>query len=336
MRKVLITIIAALLLTQCNNNKTPDTSNIKLDITTKRFEKDLFILDSTNFSVSLDKLIAQYPSFGENYISTILGADPKWSADTTSEYVKGFIETYKKVYDTSLIVFSDFKPYEKNIKQSLKLAKYYFPQYKVPQKIITYIGPIDGYGDIITDDALLIGLHQHLGNNFSLYKSEQFQQTYPKYISNSFTPDNITVNCMKNIVADMFPEKLEEKTLVQQMVEKGKRFYILSKLVPNTDDNKLLGYTPQQMKDCYKNENIIWDLFIKNNLLQSIDYNIIKNYIGESPKTQELGEASPGNIGSFVGFQIVKKYMDKHPGIDLQKLMQTENDIVFQEAKYKP
>jgi hypothetical protein len=63
---------------------------------------------------------------------------------------------------------------------------------------------------------------------------------------------------------------------------------------------------------------------------------VIKNYIGESPKTQELGEASPGNIGSFAGWQIVKKYMDKNPGKTLKQLMSTDPELIFQEAKYKP
>ena len=90
------------------------------------------------------------------------------------------------------------------------------------------------------------------------------------------------------------------------------------------------------MKSCYKNEAVIWELFVQNDLLQSIDNNIIKNYVGEGPKTQELGEDSPGNIGSFVGWQIVKKYMDKNPSISLPQLMKTPAEELFQKAKYKP
>jgi hypothetical protein len=141
---------------------------------------------------------------------------------------------------------------------------------------------------------------------------------------------------MKNIVDDMFPEKVIDKSLVQQMVEKGKRLYLLNKFLPREDEFKIIGYTKEQLKNVYKNEKVVWDLFVQNNLLQSVDENIIKNYIGESPKTQELGDASPGNIGSFAGWQIVKKYMQKNPGFSLQKLMATDNDVIFQEAKYKP
>lgn len=330
-------LILAFALFSCNSaDKTPDVSNIKVELTTNRFEKDLFTVDSSNYTTNLDQVISKYPSFGENFISTILNADPAWPADSVADYVHGFTTAYRHVYDTAQIVFKDFTPYEQEIKQGSRFVKYYFPGYKERKKIITYIGPIDGYGDILTDDAILIGLHHHLGKNFSLYKSSFVQETYPEYISNRFEPDYIAINCMKNIVNDLYPEKPQDKPLVQQMVEKGKRLYILSKLLPKTEEYKLIGYTKEQLKAVYEHEAAVWDLFVQNGFLQTLDNNIIKNYIGEGPKTQELGEASPGNIGSFAGWQIVKKYMSKNPGTSLVQLMATDDETIFQQAKYKP
>jgi hypothetical protein len=337
MRIITVLFCLTVLVNSCSNGeKTPDVSNIKIDISTQRFEKEFFLLDSINYAASLEKLIARYPSFGENYLSTILGADPRWSSDTAANYVKGFAEAYKNVYDTSSIVFKDFTPYENEIKKGLQLVKYYFPAYKTPQQIITYIGPLNGYGDILSDDALMVGLHLHLGSSYTLYQSELVQQTYPAYISNRFEPAYISVNALKNIVLDLFPEKLEEKTLVQQMVEKGKRLYLLHKFLPAVSEHMLIGYTAEQLQQCYENEKKIWSMFVQNNSLQTIDENIIKNYIGESPKTQELGDAAPGNIGSFAGWQIVKKYMEENSQTALKQLMVMDADALFQAAKYKP
>ncbi len=50
----------------------------------------------------------------------------------------------------------------------------------------------------------------------------------------------------------------------------------------------------------------------------------------------ELGEASPGNIGSFAGWQIVKRYMNKNQDSTLLQLMHTDAEIIFQQAKYRP
>lgn len=337
MRLVFVFLTAFVMLFSCNNaDDTPDVSGIKVDVNTMRFEQELFTLDSVNFTTKLDQLLAKYPGFGENYLSAILNADPSWPADTTASYVWGFIKAYKPVYDTAQIIFKDFTPYEKEIKQGLQFVKYYFPAYKERKLLITYIGPLDGYGDAISDDVIMIGLQHHLGKGFSLYRSAMVQETYPDYITNRFEPDYISVNTMKNIINDLYPEKAEDKPLVQQMIEKGKRLYILSKLLPKKEEYKLIGYTEEQLKAVYEHEPAVWDLFVQNNFLQTIDANIIKNYIGEGPKTQELGVGAPGNIGSFAGLQIVKKYMRKKTKTSLQQLMATDAEAIFQEAKYKP
>ena len=269
MRLLFGLVIIGMTFFSCNNgDKTPDVSNIKVPLSTERFEKELFTLDTTHFTTGLYQLIAKYPGFGENYLTTILGTDPKWSNDSIASYVKGFVTSYKSMYDTSQQLFKDFTPYENEIRQGLQFVKHYFPAYKIPSKIITYIGPVDGYGDIVSDEALVVGLHLHLGKNYSLYKSELVQQTYPEYMSNRFEPSTIASNTLKNIVDDIYPEKLEDKTLVQQMIEKGKRLYVLSKVLPHTAASQLIGYTPVQLKDCYANEQKIWDLFVQNNLLQ--------------------------------------------------------------------
>ncbi len=334
--RLIISLCLVSLLFSCGQNKEPDISEVKIELSTRRFEKDLFALDTNNLAPQLDQLIARYPSFGENFLSTILNTDPRWSADSANMYVKGFITAYRNVYDSSEKVFADFSPYEKEIKKGLQFLKYYFPAYKAPHHIITYIGPMDGYGDILTEDALIIGLHHHLGKNFSMYNLSWVQEVYAGYISNRFEPGYIAINCMKNIVLDMYPEKNEDQSLVIQMVDKGKKLYLLSKLLPAEPENKLLGYTEKQMKDAYAGEATIWDLFVKNELLQTIDNNVIKNYVGEGPKTQELGEDSPGNIGSFAGWQIVKKFMKKNPETKLPDLMNMSAETIFQKAKYKP
>lgn len=337
MRLVFVFIFMSLAFFSCNNgNKTPDVSGIQVELKSMRFDKDLFSLDTAGFTGNLDKLLAAYPSFGENFLATILNADPKWSADSAASYVLGFTTAYKQVYDTAQVVFRDFEPYEKEIKKGLQYVKYYFPQFKDRSQLITYIGPMDGYGDILSDDAIIVGLHHHLGKNFSLYRSRFVQETYPEYLSNRFEPGYIALNCMKNILNELYPEKFDDMRLVQQMVEKGKRLYVLSRLLPKTEEYKLIGYTSDQLKAVYEHERAVWDLFVQNNFLQTIDNNIIKNYIGEGPKTQELGEASPGNIGSFAGWQIVKKYMQKNPKTGLTDLMKADAETIFQEAKYKP
>ena len=85
-----------------------------------------------------------------------------------------------------------------------------------------------------------------------------------------------------------------------------------------------------------ENEGVIWSFFLNNDLLNTQEQDIIKNYIGESPKTPEFGDNAPGNLGTFAGWQIVKKYMEKYPETTLQELMMMAPRDIYTKSKYKP
>ncbi len=323
MEKNFSIVLLGLLLLSCNNKSSaPDVSDIKINVNVLRFEQDFFAIDTNDIAVQTQHLNKKYPGFLKDFFNNILGlnANAILSGDTQQlRGVKTFIRDYKSIKDSADKVFKDFSKQEKEIKQSLRFLKYYFPHYNTPANIITFIGPIDAFfetsfgtqGDIITSNGLAIGLQLHLGENFLFYKSEQGLELYPDYISKTFTPDYISVNCMKNVIDDMYPAKPSVKSLIEVMVERGKRLYILDKLLPSLPENMKISYTVKQMEDAYTNEAVIWDFFLRNDFLNNEEQNIIKNYIGESPKTQELGEDAPGNLGSFTGWQIVKKFMTK-------------------------
>jgi hypothetical protein len=322
------------LLAACNSgDKIPNVSNIKIDLVTERFDKDFFALPSKDLN-------KKYPEFMGYFYEFVLGA----SQDDDADVKTAFAKSYQQLHDSVQKIFGDFTKYEAEIKQGLQFVKHYFPEYKLPTKIVTFLGPLDAsfktsfglQGDIITNNAIGIGLQLHMGQNFSYYQSAEGQQLYPQYISANFTPATISVNAMRNIVDDMFPEKLDEKPLVQQMVEKGKRLYLLRKFLPKVDEYLLIGFTKTQWQQSTERAKQIWAMFSQNGSLQSIDDNIIKTYIGASPKTQELGDASPGNIGAFAGWQIVNKYMKENSKTILPQLMAMDADALFQAAKYKP
>ncbi len=332
------------LLYSCNSSKGPDVSGITISFETERFERDLFAVDTNDLPHSLEKVTRKYRGFFGDF-SHILGMQPQ--KDLTPEGIKllkQFLHDYRPVYDSVEKKFPDLKKQEKQIIDGLKHVKYYFPNYKLPAKLISFIGPMDAffqastasYGDAIMSEGLATGLQLHLGSDFSMYHSDMGSELYPGYISRKFTPETIPVNAIKNIVDDLFPDNSGDKTLIEQMVEKGKRIYLTDILMPDVADTLKIGYTAKQLKGCYDNEGLIWNYFLRNGLVYNNDPSVIKNYIGDSPNTQEFGEDSPGYIGLFIGWQIVKKYMDKHEAASLTDMMNNDPKKIFEESGYRP
>ena len=347
MRKLLIPLIIAVFFLSCNNKNIPDVSSIKVKLDTKRFEQDFFEIDTNNVAQSMRSMRQKYPDFLPAFTANMLGLDLDSLLIPGNEQQQGvrmFIHDYMSLKDSAELLYKNFSDETKDIEKGLQYVKYYFPDYKIPQSIITFIAPINAnfetsfgvQGDVVTTTSFGIGLQLHMGKDFSYYKSREGLEQYPEFLSNNFDKAHIRVNCMRNIVDDLFPAKIKGKALIEQMVDRGRRMYLLTKFLPYTPEYLCMGYTKNQMDDAEKNEAVIWDLFLNNNLLNVTDDNIVHNYIGESPKTQELGEGAPGNIGTFSGLQIVKKFMKMYPETSLTDLMKKDAREIYDQSKYKP
>jgi hypothetical protein len=343
--KYIITLFTFLSLVACSNSKkTPDVSKIKVELTTQRFEKDFFALDTNHLDAGMQQLYVKYQQFYVDFLQNVLASDPQ--PDSVLKNVQLFTNAYKNIYTVSQSLYADVTPVENEIKQGLKLMKYYFPNYQLPTQLVTYLGPWDamfmlstknGGSSIFRDGPILgIGLQLFLGSDYSIYKEQGIQEMYPTFISRRFDKQYITTNAIKVLIDDIYPDKSAGKPLVQQMIEAGKRLFILQALVPNAPDSITTGYTQQQLDGCYKNEANIWSFFVVNNLLFVNDFNLTKDYLNDAPNTQALGDESPGFIGQFIGWQIVKKWMKKNSSATLQLLLNKSAKEIFEEAKYKP
>lgn len=331
----------------CNQSNGPDVSGIDVQLQIRRFDDDLFAIDTSQVATGFQLLLKKYPGFLPDFTENILGLDVDSVAEAGNMHgaaFKLFIHDYRPVKDSVDVVFKNFAAEQEAIVRGLKHVKYYFPKYRLPASVITFIGPMNAIfqssfgvlGDVLTPEGLGIGLQLHLGKDFSFYQSQQGQELYPDYISRSFTPATIPVNSLKNIVDDIYGGQPGARSMIEQMVEKGKQLYLLQLFLPEIPKHLLIRYSEKQLEDAHKNEAVIWDFFLNNELLNSSEQNIIKNYVGESPKTQEFGETSPGNLGSFSGWQIVKKYMQKFPETPVEEMLKIEPRKIYTESKYKP
>lgn len=318
----------------------------KKEIPLQRFDKDLFSIDSNAVSTALPGLLKNYPVFLPIFVNNILGLGPLSPANpAATEGTKRFLHLTKPVYDTAAIVFAQTSDISENFEQAFRYVRTYFPAYKAPEKIITLIGPIDGLAkmgnevtpDFIGPDFIGISLQFYLGKNYTAYSDEYFiANVAPQYRSRRFERSYIVPDAMKLVVDDLFPDKTPGKPLIDQIIEKGKQWWLLDRFLPDAPDSLKTGYTAQQLEWCKTNEGLIWNYIVTNENLYTVDPVSIQQYIGEAPFTQTMSEASPGNIGPWVGWQIVKKFVANHSSLSPDDIMKTEPKKILEEAKYKP
>lgn len=333
---VFIACLAAVICLQsCGKKKNiPDVSAIKIQLDTLRFDKDFFAIDTNHAEASLYALQQKYPAFLNDFLYNLLGLPP--AKDSLIAGLKSFIHVYKPIYDTVQLKYPSIKQPAEELKHALQFVKYYFPAYKTPKALVTFTGPMEAYSNVLTTSGIAVGLQLYLGKNFPPYYSDYVADLYPEYRVRRFEQDYIAVDCMKNIVLDIYPTDASNQPLIFQMIEAGKRLYALDAFMPETADSLKTGYTQEQLDACYSDEARIWNFFLENNLLYITDQSQIKDYMNDGPRTITMGEKSPGFIGQFVGWQIVKKWMAQDAKRTLPLLLQTPAKQIFEEAKYKP
>jgi len=342
MKSASIIFCLALVFACTSRSNGPDVSRIKVEMTVERFDRDFFSMGTISIEKSILDLYVKYPSLMPIFMNNILGLD----SATQYQGLPRFTRQNRFLYDSAASVFENFDDVKKEFELAFRYVKYYFPNYQIP-KLVTIVGPIDALavtasGEptpvFIGPDFIGINLQFYLGKNFSLYRDGFFiANVVPEFRSRRFEKNYIAADAMKLVADDIYPDKSSGRGLVEQMIEKGKQWWLLDKFLPAAPDSIKTGYTKQQLEWCRANEGMIWSAILANEKDIFIrEPATIQNYIGEAPFTQTLSPASPGNIGQWIGWQIVKKFAEKNSSLSIDEVMRAEPKKILDEAKYKP
>jgi len=332
-------VLSVVCIAACNGGTgRPDVSGVEVGrVFIERFDTAFFNIDSNNIVAGLNRLNQHYSYFTPDFVGNILGAGPITDTSRVAyDATRQFLVSYQGVRKSLERKYPRLDWLETELQESFRYVKYYFPKYQLPQKVVAFIGPFDGPGVAITSYALAIGLQSYAGRNFPFYLTGKGQDMYPQYVSRRFEPEYIDANCVNAIAQDIFPDSSDSRPLIEQMIIKGRYWWLAGKLLPEAEDSIRTGYSKAQLDWCAGNEVAVWNYFLQATDLYTIDPDIIKNYIGEGPKTMGMPDGSPGNIGAWVGWQIVKKYVAAHSGLSPAAVMTVPARTLFEDAKYKP
>ena len=316
MKIYLFSIAFCFFFLSCDKKNTIEkaVAEIPLEVKIERFDKIFFETPPQD----LEKVKKEFPYFfpvgNDNSVWLNKMQDPLWR--------ELYTEVQKK--------YANIEPVKSELSSLFKHIKYYFPKTKTP-KVITIISEMDYSNKAIYADSLvIISLELYLGKEHKFYQ-------FPNYIKQNFEQKQI----MPDIVSSFSLQKiapLTDKKMLSQMIYYGKQLYLKDLLLPEYSDADKMGYSEQQIIWCQENESYMWRYFLENEMLYSDDQKLIPRFINPAPFSKfylEIDNESPGQVGAWIGWQMVRSFA-KNNNVPLSDLLKMNAKEIFEKSKYKP
>ncbi len=333
-RYTFLTIILVGLFACDSNRWDTDLEGKQADLHWQRFELDLFEKRGDQLDRGrIEELQTAYPQllplysqaimrFGDLRDSLTLATFQQFTADKN---ILELLEAVKKTYPPQ-----ELEVELKELEEGFLRYQSHFPNASIP-KVKSMISAFT-YSTVVDDSLLVIGLDNYLGKEFELYP----QAGIPAYKFAHFSREFIVADALKAWLLTDFPSA-EAQNLLEQMVYQGKITYLLSAFLPNTPEHLLQDYQEEDLQWCTDNAAEVWSHFLEFELFFSTENHKIRKYMGDAPFIPGFPEGSPGRIGQWLGYEIVKEFMDRNKDIDLKELMSIQDaNRILRESKYKP
>lgn len=315
MKKLFILFFLFIAITSCDKKSKVEKAveEIPMELKVERFEKKFYETKPEDFH----NFRAKYPAF-------FTGPDDIW-IDRLKD------PAYRELYNEVEKKYGNFEKQKGEVEELFKHIKYYYPKTRTP-KIVTVIGEVNYDSKVAYADSLaIISLDVYLGENHRFYEGIYQYQTQ------NFTERQM----MPDLAAAFIQTKVPPPTdnmFISQMVYYGKQLYMKDLFLPEYSDAEKIGYKPEQLAWCQENESYVWMYFVENKLLYDTDSKLPSRFINPAPFSKfylEIDNDSPGRVGQWIGWQIVRSFMENNdmPPQDMLKLEARE---LFERSRYKP
>ena len=82
-----------------------------------------------------------------------------------------------------------------------------------------------------------------------------------------------------------------------------------------------LGYSPEQFEWLLEHEAELWRTLVAKQLVYDTDPQTADRLVSPAPATPLLSIYSPGRVGRFIGYRMVRSYLARHPEKRLSDLL---------------
>ena len=320
------------------NDHSKDLSSIDLTLKIERFEQQLFSCKSVDDIIQLsEKNPRIYKIYTEYIVASNLYKPNATQSDIAVELYKFISHSdMDSLYLLTQKKYPDLSSLEDQLTEAGKYILYYFPEDTI-DKITTFIS-LCNYGIIYNDldNELLIGLDMYMGGDFEVYPLLN-PENFPTYRVKKFEPYRIASNSIQTYIDQKIPQ-YQSNNFIDQAIYEGKKLYLADVLLPAYDDSLKINYLNGQIEWCQEHERNIWSYLVEKEELYNTDKNKIqKRYFTDGPFTAPFGNESSPRAGAWIGWQIVRLYMEKNPEISIHQLISdTNHQGIFRKSGYRP
>lgn len=334
---IISTIFVSMIFSRCTHDPLEiDISNIQIDLELVRIDEAVFDANWESPQITNLELFNEYGGYYQFYTQFILNNQMDIDDPNMGKYVAGFAndKTMKEFYIASEDLFGDdeFEPYFNELEKAFAHFRFYFPDDSIPV-IFTFQSGFN-YKIVPNDTLLGIGLEWYIGSDNNLIKRLS-PQAFPLYEKENMEPDYLVVDAVKGFLKVKFQDKLKMEDLLSVMVFYGKIMYLTDAMLHNKSNAQKMNYTEDKWNWCVDNEKEIWIFLAKNNLLFESEMREITKWVNNGPFTNGLPQESPSRVGIWMGWQMVKQFMENNPKINLRQMMDMEDNSLFLN-NYKP
>lgn len=306
-----------------------DIETVNVSLKVDRFDQKLF---ENTIEQSVEEYKIQNKYFFKIFVEEIVGV-----GEVTNPNLKQNLSLFKEdpevvqIYTDVQKEFEDFEPIKKEIETALKYYKYHFPKKTIPN-LVTYISGFN-YGVLALDSNIAIGLDMFLGKNYSYYINLQF----PLYKREKLDKRKIPFAAMEGWLKSEFQKEIANQSSLSKMVEAGKILYALDAVFPFAADSVKINYSPKQMDWANENELAVWTYLIDNNLLYNKNYGETFKLFNDGPFTSMFKLGSAPRIGEYMGWMIIRSFMQNNPNVSLSELMKMDDEqFILVKSNFKP
>ncbi|MCC7301414.1 MAG: hypothetical protein IT233_02120 [Bacteroidia bacterium] len=333
MRKAFLLSLLPLLCSCGGDVFDPDLAGVpEVKVNIKRFDADLFSIDTAAIEESVSGLEARYGSFFVGFCETVvLGGKVRDSSFIPT--LKLFVShpDMRQIYNATGKVYPDLSGLEEPVSDVFRRWKYYFPETKSFPSVYSMVTGLN-LPMSISDSAVGIGLDMYLGRDHEIYELAQFE----KYRRRNMTQQNIIPDLIRAMGMSAVPAPDESSDLLSEMIYNGKIQFLIDLMAPRLPDTLKFGYSALQYSWCLENESNVWAFLVKDQLVFTTESQRIAQFINDGPFTAGLNKTSPARSGIWIGHRIVRSWIRKYGIEKLHEMLKTPARKLLDASGYKP